>query len=95
VIATRGPYRFLTAGPTNRGLADPGHGSLIALMQVTVSYLLRTRTESLGEEPMRLVTAKALMDLTAKAGDEFKAAHQRLEEDERRVWVDSRDSPYD
>jgi len=85
-VKTRGPYRFLTAGPTNADLADPGHGALIALTQVTTCLLLRTRTDSIHEEPMRVVVAKALLQLTEKAGDEFLAAHVRLERDEESVW---------
>lgn len=95
VITNRGPHRFLNAGATNRGLADPGHGSLIALMQVTVCLLLRTRVEQLGDEPMRLVSAKALMNLTQRAGDAFLVAHDRLENDERRLWAESRDESPD
>src|SRR6266508_3823993 len=75
----RGPNRILLAGASNAGLADPGHGSLIALMQVTTCLLLRTRIQTLGIEPMRIVIAKGLMSLTDKAGSAFLAAHKKLE----------------
>jgi hypothetical protein len=88
-VTHRGPNRIMIAGATNIGLADPGHGSLIALTQVTTCLLLRTRVASLGTEPTRLVIAKALISLTERVGDAFLAAHTKLEADEQNVWAKS------
>ena len=38
-VLQRGPHRMIQAGPTNHGLADSGHGSLISLVQVTMALL--------------------------------------------------------
>jgi hypothetical protein len=86
-IGQRGPYRFLIAGPSNADLADPGHGALIALTQVTTSFLLRTRRDSIPNEPLRIVVSKALLQLTDMAGYAFLAAHKKLEEDEEKLWA--------
>src|SRR5258705_272677 len=55
------------AGPSNGGLADPGHGALIALLQVTVCFLLHGRADSM--EPMTLPTLRVLQRMTDEAGD--------------------------
>jgi hypothetical protein len=86
-VKRRGPHQFMMAGPGNIDLADPGHGALIALTQVTICVLLRTRTDSLSEEPLRFVVAKALLKLTDRTGDAFLAAHERLERDEGEIWA--------
>lgn len=75
------------AGPANIDLADPGHGALIALTQVTICLLLRTRTDSLAAEPLRIIISKALLRLTELAGDAFLEAHKKLEQEEDRVWA--------
>lgn len=85
-VQTRGSNRFLMAGPTNAFLADPGHGALISLAQVTTCLLLRTRIESLGVEPLRIVDALGVLDLAERAGDAFLEAHRKLESDEERLW---------
>jgi hypothetical protein len=88
-VRERGPYRFMLTGPSNADLADPGHGALIALTQVTTCLLLRSRTESLSDEPLRIVVSKALLRLTELAGDAFLEAHKKLEHDEEQLWARS------
>jgi hypothetical protein len=90
-VKLRGPYQFMLVGPSNADLADPGSGALIALTQVTTCLLLRTRVESLPDEPLRIVISKALLVLTDLAGDAFLDAHRTLEEDEEKVWANSPD----
>jgi hypothetical protein len=86
-VKKRGAHQFMMAGPSNIDLADPGHGALIALTQVTICLLLRTRVDSIPEEPLRILVAKTLLELTDKAGDAFLTAHQKLERDEALLWA--------
>jgi hypothetical protein len=67
--------KVMLAGPSNAGLADPGHSMCISLGQVTV-FLLE-HDPSTGD----LVTMNVLMALTDAAGDAFIEAHQQLEQD--------------
>jgi hypothetical protein len=90
-VRQRGPHQFMLAGPSNSDLADPGNGALIALTQATTCLLLRTRVESLPDEPLRIVISKVLLQLTDLAGDAFLEAHRTLEEDEENVWANSPD----
>lgn len=95
-LRARGPHRILLAGPSNADLADPGHGALIALAQITSALLLRTRTESISEEPLRILVSKALLRLTDMAGAAFLTAHNKLEEDEAKVWAGfTSDEPFE
>jgi hypothetical protein len=87
VIHRRGPYRTLLTGPTNAFLADPGHGALICLNQVTTALLLQSRTGELEGASTRLLIAKALLQLTDLAGAAFLRAHQKLQADEARIWA--------
>jgi hypothetical protein len=81
-VLERGEVSAPLAGPTNVGLADPGHGALISLMQVTMNLL--THGIPPRDDPAPLVVISALMKLTDKAGDAFTAADKRLEEKEAR-----------
>jgi hypothetical protein len=65
---------ILLAGPSNTGLADPGHGAAISLGQITVA-LLTTRPNI-----DRLVICDILMRLEQEIGDRFLAVHKSLEE---------------
>ncbi len=64
----------LLAGPSNAGLADPGHATCISLMQTTVC-LLNHKVEVEGVAAML-----ALQQLLSRVGDAFLAAHERLDE---------------
>lgn len=81
-VMKRGRQRFRLSVPTNVGLAEPGHGALISLMQVTTTMLVRGRP--LTDDPEPLLISHALLELVDDAGDAFLAAHKRLEEKERR-----------
>jgi hypothetical protein len=85
-LLRRGPHRMLHAGPTNHGLADPGHGSLISLAQTTVALFTAGRADQ--EDVTWTVHSSAILELVERAGDAFLAAHKRLDDDERRVWAD-------
>ena len=63
----------LLAGPSNLGLADPGHSTAISLLQLTTTLLA---TESVLD---CLVTMKILAELTNEVGEAFLKAHQELE----------------
>lgn len=67
---------ILLAGPSNTGLADPGHGTAISLGQITVA-LLTTRPNI-----DRLVACEVLMKLDPEIGKEFLAAQKSLENQE-------------
>jgi hypothetical protein len=85
-VLERGEVRAPLAGPTNIGLAEPGHGALISLVQVTTSLLVHGRP--LTGDPTPLVVLKALLKLTDEAGNAFHAADKRLEEKEARFQQD-------
>jgi len=63
---------ILLAGASNAGLADPGHSTLISLVQVTASLL----TSKSGEAAAVILTT--LLQLTDEAGDAYLAAHNEL-----------------
>ena len=63
----------LLAGPSNVGLADPGHSTAISLLQVTTNLLA---TES---EIDCVVTMKILAELTDEVGAAFLKVHEELE----------------
>ena len=63
----------LLAGPSNVGLADPGHSTAISLMQLSTTLLA---TES-GFDCV--VTMKILAELTDEVGEAFLKVHQELE----------------
>jgi hypothetical protein len=75
----RGSVRL--TGPTNAWLADPGQQALISLGQVTVKVLGQPGRQT--GDPMPLIMATALLDLTNEAGFAFLRAHRRLEADEK------------
>lgn len=61
-------------GPSPRGMADPGHNSLISLTQITSTLLL------LGSPAAAIIGSQILLDLTDEAGRAFIEAHEELEE---------------
>ena len=63
----------LLAGPSNLGLADPGHSTAIALLQITTDLLA---TKSVFD---CVVTMKILEELTNEVGEAFLKVHQELE----------------
>ena len=63
----------LLAGPSNAGLADPGHGTAISIVQVTVA-LLTTRPNF-----ERLVMLQALSHLRDEIGEAFFESHLCVE----------------
>lgn len=66
---------ILLAGPSNAGLADPGHSAAISLMQVTVALAMIEPTID------SLVGLRILASLEDEVGEAFIEAHRRLEED--------------
>ncbi|MXX93225.1 MAG: hypothetical protein F4Y63_07230 [Chloroflexi bacterium] len=65
--------KVMLAGPSNAGLADPGHWTAISLQQVTLN-LLTTKT-SLDSVVVMLI----LEELQDEIGDAFLEAHRALE----------------
>ena len=70
----------MLAGPSNAGLADPGHATLVSLFQTTCSLLIHGSDQRATTDD--LVTLMALRRLLDDAGHEFLAAHHKLEADE-------------
>lgn len=66
------PQKVMLAGPSNAGLADPGHATLISLLQCT-AVLLGTRPD-IGT-PIILQVLSLLVD---EAGQAFLEAHNLL-----------------
>jgi hypothetical protein len=65
--------KFLLAGGSVYGLADPGHQALISLLQVTSAFLLLSST------PKELLIIEGLNKMVERAGEAFIEAHRRLE----------------
>lgn len=66
-------HRVLLAGPSNAGLADPGHSTAISLNTVTTSLL------GMGESLEVIVMMKLLTKLAREVGESFLEAHNELE----------------
>lgn len=64
----------MLAGPSDRGLADPGHGMCISLMQTTTSLV--TSQPNAGD----LVNLQVIQKVIDQAGDALIQAHQDMEE---------------
>jgi Family of unknown function (DUF5677) len=79
VFELYGRGEVMLAGPSNAGLAEPGHGSLIALYQVTVAYLLNGPNQTNPEE---LRTLKGIALLLDEGGIAFGACDVELTGDE-------------
>jgi hypothetical protein len=78
-IGLMGHAEVMLAGPSNAGLADPGHSMCISLTQVTIALLNQTPGVRSS------VTLRVLLELTDLAGDALIAAHNKLEEDESEI----------
>ena len=65
--------QMLLAGPSDLGLADPGHGTAISLSQITLTLL------TMKPNIDRLVICQILSRLEHEVGEAFIAAHQSLE----------------
>jgi hypothetical protein len=66
----------LMAGPSNSGLADPGHGAAISLLNITATFV------SLDTTLDNAVVLRVGSQLVTEIGDAFGKAHVRLQEDE-------------
>ena len=66
-------HKILLAGPSDLGLADPGHGTAISLAQITIALL------TLRPNMDRLVICQVLLRLEDEIGNAFLAAHRALE----------------
>lgn len=76
---SHGTEKILLAGPSNAGLADPGHLTAISLTQVTANLL--TTEPNLD----RLVMCNILLKISDEVGEKFWAADRRLKMMERRT----------
>ena len=71
--------KILLSGPSNAGLADPGHAAAVSLLQVS-SALCSLRPTFDNQVALRI-----MMLLEQETGDAFLAAHKELEENERQA----------
>lgn len=78
-LGLNGTESILLAGPSNAGLADPGHLTAISLAQVTTNLL--TTKPNLD----RLIMANILLKMNDEVGAKFWAADRRLDRMERRT----------
>jgi hypothetical protein len=79
-----GDEQMMLAGPSNAGLADPGHAMCLSLTQVTDVFL------NLEPSAPGVVSRRVLIELTERAGDALMTAHRELERDEAELRVDER-----
>ncbi len=70
---------ILLAGPSNAGLADPGHLTAISLAQVTTTLLITRPNLD------RLVMSNILLKMSDEVGKKFWAADRKLDQQERRT----------
>lgn len=86
-VLQRGPTEVLLTGPTNIGLADPGHGALIALHQITTALLIHGKP-NIEEEPSRIIVIQVLLKLVEEAGEAFLKVHRQIEAEEEHLWAE-------
>ncbi len=67
------PGEILLAGPSNAGLADPGHSTAISLNQITMVLLATKPTLD------NIVISNILLKLVDEIGEAFLQAHRELE----------------
>ena len=79
ILELHGGGNVMLAGPSNAGLSEPGHGTLIALHQVTVALLLDGPNEVLVDD---LLALKGIAHLLGEAGATFGACHDQLMQEE-------------
>jgi hypothetical protein len=70
---------LLLTGPSNFGLAEPGHSASISLMQMSVSLGMLNLTLD------NLVTMQVMQHLVDEIGQEFGKAHDQLIQDDART----------
>jgi hypothetical protein len=70
--------QVLLAGPSNAGLADPGHGAAISLSRVTAALVELQQPPTLDNNVVLLM----MVQLVDEIGESFGQAHERLEADE-------------
>ena len=70
--------QVLLAGPSNAGLADPGHGAAISLSRVTAALVGLQQPPTLDNNIALLMTVQ----LVDEIGEAFGDAHGRLDADE-------------
>lgn len=75
-LGLMGDSRTLLAGPSNAGLADPGHHALISLVQCSLAFV-QSRWDLRA-----MIEALLLIRLVDEAGAAFLAAHNKLRQDE-------------
>lgn len=84
-VLRRGPDEMILTGPTNIGLTDPAHSTLISLHQITTNLLIHGRP-NLGTEPMRVIILQVLEKLVEEAGDSFLAVEKQIQDEEEHLW---------
>lgn len=67
---------ILLAGPSNAGLADPGHATALSLMQVSATLLPLAPTLD------HMIMVQFMMRLADETGEALLAAQQKLDEDD-------------
>jgi hypothetical protein len=72
-----GESEVLLAGPSNAGLADPGHAAALSLMQISSVLMKQNPTVD------NMVVVKVMQRLADEIGNALLAAHRKLVEDER------------
>lgn len=78
---------IILAGPTNAGLADPGHGALISLFQIT------TLIANFDPDLEDVLTIQAIQKLEELAGSAFQEIHQRqVSEEESKASIEPSNS---
>lgn len=71
-----GESTVLLAGPSNAGLADPGHAAALSLVQISSALLHLSPTVDY------IVLMKIMQSLTIEIGEALISAHRKLEEEE-------------
>lgn len=71
--------QVLLAGPSNAGLADPGHGAALSLSLVTAALVGLQQPPTLDNNVALLM----MLQLGDEIGEAFGEAHERLEADDR------------
>lgn len=72
-------HDILLSGPSDAGLADPGHETALSLTQVATTLMTLSTTLD------TIVTLKIMSRLTDEIGTAFLRAHRRLKVDSRKT----------
>jgi len=75
--------RVMLAGPTNDGLADPGHATALSLVQLTLPLI----TNAANMDYMDVAMMRVLLELATETGDAFFKAHEFVEAKKREAGV--------